>query len=695
MSALLPEGRRLTRVWGEGLREWYVNDQQGLEHGFTVERRPAGGGLGVPLVIELKVRGNLRALPVTDSSGVSFAGAADEAVLRYSGLKVWDAEGRVLRAGMTVPDESHVRLEVEEGGATYPVTVDPVAAPVYLKPLNTDGGDRFGHSVAISGDTAVVGAYLEDSDGMGANPPFNNNLGDSGAVHVFVRSGGVWTQQAYLKASNPGAGDFFGKSVGISGDTIVAGANYEDSDSTGVNSFANNNADQAGAAYVFVRNGQTWSQQAYLKASNTGFNDQFGTAVAVSGDTIVVGAPLEDGGGAGINPPSNEDATASGAAYVFVRSGSTWTQQAYLKASNPGANDNFGSAVAIDGNTVVVGAYLEDGGGTGVNPPPNEGSGDSGAAYVYVRNGTAWSHQAYLKASNTGPLDWFGISVAVSGNTIVCGAAAEDGNGTGVNPPDNPGGADSGAAYVFARSGNTWTQQAYLKGFTNGAIDQFGLSVGVSGDTVIVGAPRENGSGMRLNPVPNNGAADSGAAYVFTRSGTAWFPQTYVKATNTGTDDLFGTSVAISGDTILIGAPDEDGNGTGVNPPDTGTVAASGAAYVYSGIGPAADQDSDSVADLFEIYFGTSPTTAGGVPWTVTVSGGQLRLRWPEVNTTGVTVVPQWSPDLITWLASGETRNGIAARTISVSSVGGNLKEAAVSMSGLTRAWIRLKLTSQ
>jgi hypothetical protein len=300
-----------------------------------------------------------------------------------------------------------------------------------------------------------------------------------------------------------------------------------------------------------------------------------------------------------------------------------------------------------------------------------------------------------LKASNTGPNDWFAYSVAVSGNTIVCGAPAEDGNGTGVNPAENNGAQDSGAAYVFSRNGTTWSPPVYLKASNTGVIDQFGFAVGVSGDLVVVGAPHEDGSGQRINPTPNDGITESGAAYVFIRTGTTWYPQAYLKATNTGADDLFGSAVAVSGDTIVTGAPDEDGGGIGVNPPDTTFVAAAGAAYLYTGIGLPADTDADGVADLFEAYFGTSPAVPGGTPLTVSAGAGQLRLRWPEANTTGVIVTPQWSPDLITWLASGETRNGIAARTITVAGAGGNLREATLGTSGLTRAWLRLKLTCQ
>ena len=198
---------------------------------------------------------------------------------------------------------------------------------------------------------------------------------------------------------------------------------------------SNNNVLGSGAAYVFVRNGATWTQQAYLKPSNTGPGDQFGWSVAISGDTIVVSSLLEDSASAGVNGnPFNQAATDAGAAFVFVRSGTTWSQQAYLKSSNPGSLDYFGYSVAISGDTVVVGAWGEDSNATGVNANQSDNTAtESGAAYVFVRNGGVWSQQAYLKASNTGAADRFGRAVAVAGDTVVVGAAFEDSNATGVN----------------------------------------------------------------------------------------------------------------------------------------------------------------------------------------------------------------------------------------------------------------------
>jgi hypothetical protein len=328
----------------------------------------------------------------------------------------------------------------------------------------------------------------------------------------------------------------------------VVGALWEDSNATGVNDNQNNNSAQfSGAAYVFVRNGTNWSQQAYLKASNTDASDEFGASLGVWGDTVVVGASRERSNATGVNgDQSNNSAVNSGAAYVFVRSGTNWSQQAYLKASNTGVNDLFGGAVAVSGDTAVVGAVGESSIATGVNGDQTDNSASrAGAAYVFVRSGTTWSQQAYLKASNTEQRD-----------------------------------AD----------------------FIGG--DSFGQAVAVWGDTVVVGAIYEDSNAAAVNgDQVNNNATNSGAAYIFVRSGTNWSQQAYLKASNPGDGDFFASAVAISGSTVLVGAPDEDSNATGVNGSgnDPNIYFNSGAAYVFTGlgIGPRLAMTSDTAGGYF------------------------------------------------------------------------------------------------
>jgi hypothetical protein len=362
---------------------------------------------------------------------------------------------------------------------------------------------------------------------------------------------GSAVQQAKLTASDGAPDDGFGVSVAISGSTAVVGASFKNS--------------QTGAAYVFVRSGTAWSQQAKLTASDGFSFDRFGTSVAISGPTVVVGA-------FGHN-------NQTGAAYVFVRSGTAWSQQAELTAADAQRFDNFGDSVAISGLTVVVGAeakhdfigaaYVFVRSGTAWHQQRKltasdgkRGSfGDSvaisrstvvvgaeaknsntGAAYVFVRSGTAWHRQARLTAADPAKDSDFGISVAVCGPAVVVGATHISSTATG-------------AAYIFVRSGTAWSQQAKLTAPGPATIDFFGNSVAILGSTAVVGAP---------------GQTSPGAAYVFVRSGTAWHQQAKLTASDGASGDFFGGSVAISRSTALVGAPNNN--------------SATGAAYVYGNV---------------------------------------------------------------------------------------------------------------
>ncbi len=459
-----------------------------------------------------------------------------------------------------------------------PEDVSPVSGlQAYVKASNTGAADDFGFAVALStdGNTLAVGAPSEASaaTGVGGNQA-DNTAPAAGAVYVFTRSGATWTQQAYIKASNAGAGDQFGISVALSsdGNTLAVGAIGEDSSAIGVGgSETDNSATNAGAVYVFTRSVATWTQQAYVKASNTGAADNFGSSVALSGDgsTLAVGAIGEDG-----------SAAEAGAVYVFTRSVATWTQQAYVKASNAGALDLFGFSVALSGdsNTLAVGAIGE---ASAVGGTPTDNTAPSaGAVYVFTRSVATWTQQAYVKASTIGAGDQFGFSVALSGdgNSLAVGAIGEASAATGIggNQTDNTAAA-AGAVYVFTRSVATWTQQAYVKASNTGALDLFGFSVSLSGDGNIlaVGAIGESSAAVGIggNQIDNT-AADAGAVYVFTRSVATWTQQAYVKASNTGAGDRFGTSAALSSD------EDSSATGIGGNQADNSAVGA-GAVYVF------------------------------------------------------------------------------------------------------------------
>lgn len=445
-----------------------------------------------------------------------------------------------------------------------------------LRAAEPDVNDYFGFALDVSGDRAVLGAWHEDSAATGVNgDESDESMTQAGCAYIFVRSGSSWVQEAYLKASNPDPGDQFGFAVAIDGDTAVVSTRFEDSAAQGIDGDqSDNSAPNAGAVYVFVRESGAWSQQAYLKASNAEAQDRFGFAVALEGDTLVVGAIDESSGATTVDGDQLDNGTAlAGAAYVFVRENGAWSQQAYLKASNAGADDRFGASIGISDDTVLIGASSEGGNATGVN---GDGSDNSmfraGAAYVFVRSGTTWSEQAYLKASNTELDDYFGHYVALSGDTAVVGAEREDGGSPGVNGDQSDNSAqNSGAAYVFVRNGTQWSQEAYVKASNPGAFDQFGVSVSIAGDRLLVGSEYEDSSAPGVGgDEADESAVDAGAAYYFTRRGTQWVQRAYLKSATPAAGDTFGFSLAVDGETALVSSFFEDGSAPNV-----------GAAYAF------------------------------------------------------------------------------------------------------------------
>ena len=571
--------------WNNNLKEWWVNSPTRLEQWFSIEQRPAGATRGQPLKLQMTLDSELQVSQSNNS--IHFTQAAGTSIT-YNKLKVWDATGRALPARMQLANNL-LNIIIEESDANYPLTIDPsFQQQAYLKASNAEGGDVFGFSVAISSDSVVIGAPSEASNATGVNGDQSNNSADAaGAAYVFIRSGTGWIQQAYLKASNTEGSDQFGISVAITGDTVVVGAFSEASNATGVNGDqSNNSAAGAGAAYVFTRSDTSWSQQAYLKASNAEVGDLFGFSVAITSNSVVIGAPGEASNSTTANGDENDNsASGAGAAYVFTRSGTSWSQQAYLKASNAERGDVFGFSVAITSDTIVIGAFGEASNATTINGDENNNSASvAGAAYVFTRSGTSWSQQAYLKASNAEGSDLFGISVAITGNSVVIGAASEGSNATTINGDENDNSASgAGAAYVFIRNGTSWSQQAYLKASNAEGNDQFGVSVAISGDTVLVGASNEASNTTTVNGDENdNSATGAGAAYVFLRSGTSWNQQVYLKASNAEAGDQFGASVAITNDTIVIGALSEASNAITVNGDENDNSATgAGAAYVF------------------------------------------------------------------------------------------------------------------
>lgn len=407
-------------------------------------------------------------------------------------------------------------------------------------------------------------------------------------VSTPAQNPAAWRQLTEIASSNAGDGDQLGYSIALSGDgaTLAAGAPMEGSSATGINgNQGDDSAYSSGAVYVYTRSGGGWLQQAYLKASNTGPNDQFGNAVALSadGNTLAVSAVFEDSAATGVNGNQADNSVAeSGAVYLFSRTGTSWTQQAYIKASNTGGRDDgdtFGYTIALsdDGGTLAVGAPSEDGSSIGNdgNQADNSAVG-AGAVYVFTRTAEKWSQQAYLKSGSTRANSLFGYAVALSGNgdTLAAGAFDEDGG--------------KGAVHIFTRGGGLWTEQARLQASNAERADSFGAWVAISddGNTVAAGALDEDSFLTNVNR-GDQGAGDqstdtsAGAAYVFTRSASAWSQQAFIKASNTGKEDWFGVRLALSGDgnTVAVSAPNEDG--------DNDAAPESGAVYVYSRSGGA------------------------------------------------------------------------------------------------------------
>ena len=402
----------------------------------------------------------------------------------------------------------------------------------YLKASNAGPGDQFGFAVALSDDgaTLAVSANLEDSAATGINgDQHDNSMENSGAVYIFRRGAEGWRQEAYVKASNTGEpedGDNFGYVLSLSadGNTLAVGATGEDSAGVGVNGYpSDNSARGAGAVYVFVREDGNWSQQAYLKASNTDATDLFGISLAISddGNTLVVSALDEDGSSSGVDGPDDDGSRGSGAVYVFTRQGAQWQQQSYLKASNAAGNDAF-SMVALsgDGNTIGVAAFDEDSSDTGVDADQADDSfEDSGAVYIFSRNDSSWAQTAYIKSSNTSPFDQFGTRLFLNrdGSVLAVGAPLEDGSASGVNGPQDDLADEAGAVYLYRRTDGEWQQAAYLKAPASEIYDEYGANVALddTGEIVAVGVRVEDGGAAGINgDQSDNSVRDSGAVFV-------------------------------------------------------------------------------------------------------------------------------------------------------------------------------------
>ncbi len=372
-------------------------------------------------------------------------------------------------------------------------------------------------------------------------------------------------QRTYIKASNPDPEDRFGTDISLHDEILLVGAPWEQSSATGIDGNQTDNAiNEAGAAYVFDRIGNTWFQSSYVKASNTGAEDRFGWSLSVA-NSLAIGAPGEQS----LNNQQDNSGSGVGALYVFdPAAGNSWTQTAYLKASNAESDDRFATTVASEGDRILAGAPFEGSSATGVNgDESNNNLLEAGAAYLFDRDSSGnWQQVAYFKASNTDNQDQFGNAVAISNETLAIGAWLEDSGATGVGGDQNSTDeADSGAVYLFDESDSgSWSQSAYIKASNTENGDGFGSALALDDDILVVAAPTEDG-GIAGNQ-QDNSEADAGAVYVFSRSTSGeWQQEAYIKASNPGLGDRFGSSVEILGNLLAVGAPGERSNATGIN----------------------------------------------------------------------------------------------------------------------------------
>ncbi|HEY6293548.1 MAG TPA: FG-GAP repeat protein [Terriglobia bacterium] len=526
------------------LTEWYVNGPLGLEQGFALDARPnrppgsstltpsvergdraavgervtSGssamrmGGVVEPLTIVLALAGDL--VPSVDSIGEGLTLAANgHPTLRYTGLEAHDVDGKNLRAWLEVQGDQ-LLLHADDAGARYPITIDPIVQLAELTASGGQGEDTLGASVAISGNTVVAGA-----------PGVNYG---QGAAYVFVKPASGWanmTETAELTASDGATNDAFGAWVAISGNTVVIGA------------YGAPLGYSQGAAYVFVKPAGGWAtmtETAELTASNGKEDDWFGASVSISANTVAIGAPYA------------ANSSYEGAVYVFVKPSAGWMTTASFNAELvPSQGTYFGEcgmSAAISENTVVAGAQGATVGSHGYQ----------GAVYVFAKPADGWAGRlssiATLTASDGAVGDRLGNAVAASGDTVVGGAYQ---NNTA-----------QGAAYVFVEPATGWasmTQTAKLTASDGAAYDWFGYSVAISGKTLVAGASDADNY--------------QGAAYLYLKPASGWTTTSHFAAKLVASDgageDVFGTSVAISGATVAVGSDGWPGGD------------AQGAAYVF------------------------------------------------------------------------------------------------------------------
>ncbi|MFN0110096.1 MAG: BACON domain-containing protein [Blastocatellia bacterium] len=622
------------------IKEWFVNKPDGLEHGFTLAAPLSDKRDSEMLRLKLSVKGNLVARAVSDGQALSWHDDKGAEVLNYSGLKVTDADGKSLAARMTA-ERGNVIFEVDDRGANYPVTIDPTFTAHSKLNRPDEEADSFGAAVATNGATIVVGAPQTDA---GA-------LNSTGAAYIFAREGSLWAFRQKLLSAGLRANDRFGSSVAMSGSTIVVGTPGFDSSPSVANT---------GSAYVYAFNNGAWIIQQILVQPSPQAGEGFGQSVAIDGNTVVVGCPVftnnrgrvavftavgggwqfrenlnfqpQDGDqfGASVSVSGNTIVAGiplrdiifqnTGSVRLFDFNGTTWAFTQEVQALDGEGMDEFGTSVSIRGNKLVVGAIFDS----------SPGISSHGSAYYFTRPavGQPWAFQRKFLPTNLVANTTYGNSVALSGSTIVVGtlgaqvayiyeevfgqwleqklnrpsgsfgwSVAVGGDVVVVGDPDNP--TDGDAALVYQRTGFSWAESGRLSASASATNDLFGSSVAMEGNTIVVGASGQS-----------NGTASSGAVYVFTKErGGYWNYQQTLRVNSSVQHPNFGHVVGISSNTIAVGSPESS----------TGTISAlpnvpgDGSVYLFA-----------QVAGRWQLVQTLQNSNQGNFGGTLTIAGGYL-----------------------------------------------------------------------
>lgn len=484
-------------------------------------------------------------------------------------------DGRELDAddfSSIIPLQSDGDTDVEftvtatDGTATadYTLTVTRDGLDVFaqqeglVKPAINDPGDEFASSVLVAGDLLFVGAPKERGNGGIGGDQADNSLEDAGAVYVYEyqNSGNQWELQTYIKPNDASAEAEFGSHLAYRDNTLIVSAPGD--------------SDNAGAVYVFTFSNSQWTQAQKVVPSNPTAGDRFGESLSFalnsSGeDTFLVGSPNEDSASRDADN-RNEDASDSGAVFLFRESNNTWSEDAYFKAEDIVAGDNFGASVNSIEDILAIGA-----------------PGNNGTAYIYRRNsGNTWALEDTLAAADEGEDDEFGASIALSEQMILVGAPGDESDAVGVSAAQQTDNdlESAGAVYAFVPSATNnadWEISAFIKASRSAGVD-FGRSLALSANMLAVGAVSEAGASDGINQDQGAlGSDNSGAVYLFELVSDQWVQQAYIKSSGSKAGDRFGAGLSLVDGRLAVGADQESSDGSG----DNTDRSDSGAVYIF------------------------------------------------------------------------------------------------------------------